>query len=51
MGQVNPYGLAFNAWGDLFSSDCHTKPAYMLLAGAYYPSFGKPHDGSASLPR
>jgi putative heme-binding domain-containing protein len=44
-GQVNPYGLAFNAWGDLFSSDCHTKPAYMLLTGAYYPSFGKPHDG------
>jgi putative heme-binding domain-containing protein len=49
-GQVNPYGLAFNSWGDLFSSDCHTKPAYMLLPGAYYPSFGKPHDGLGFAP-
>jgi putative heme-binding domain-containing protein len=44
-GQVNPYGLAFDSFGNLFSSDCHTKPAYQLLRGAYYPSFGKPHDG------
>jgi putative heme-binding domain-containing protein len=44
-GQVNPYGLAFDSWGNLFSSDCHTKPAFMLLRGAYYNSFGKPHDG------
>ena len=44
-GQVNPFGLAFDQWGNLYSSDCHTKPAFMLLRGAYYPSFGKPHDG------
>lgn len=44
-GQVNPFGLAFDSWGNLYSSDCHTKPAFMLLRGAYYPSFGKPHDG------
>ncbi|MBL8889086.1 MAG: HEAT repeat domain-containing protein [Planctomycetaceae bacterium] len=44
-GQVNPYGLTFDSWGNLFSSDCHTKPAFMLLRGAYYNSFGKPHDG------
>ncbi|HEY1601532.1 MAG TPA: HEAT repeat domain-containing protein [Pirellulales bacterium] len=44
-GQVNPFGLAFDPLGNLYSSDCHTKPLYMLLRGARYPSFGKPHDG------
>lgn len=44
-GQVNPFGLAFDSLGNLFSCDCHTMPAYQLLRGAYYPSFGKPHDG------
>jgi len=44
-GQVNPFGLAFDEWGRLFSADCHTLPAYHLLRGACYPSFGKPHDG------
>jgi putative heme-binding domain-containing protein len=44
-GQVNPYGIAFDALGNIFTADCHSKPAYCLLRGAYYPSFGKPHDG------
>ncbi len=44
-GQVNPFGLAFDPLGNLYSSDCHSLPAYMLLRGAFYPSFGKPHDG------
>ncbi|MDG3002880.1 PVC-type heme-binding CxxCH protein [Paludisphaera mucosa] len=44
-GQVNPFGLAFDEWGYLYSSDCHSKPLYQLIRGGYYPSFGKPHDG------
>ena len=44
-GQVNPFGLCFDPLGNLYSADCHTLPAYMVLRGAYYPSFGKPHDG------
>jgi putative heme-binding domain-containing protein len=44
-GQVNPFGLAFDEKGNLYSADCHTRPLYHLLKGAYYPSFGKPHDG------
>lgn len=44
-GQVNPFGLMFDPLGDLWSADCHSQPVYMLLRGAYYPSFGKPHDG------
>jgi putative heme-binding domain-containing protein len=44
-GQVNPFGLAFDPLGNLFSADCHTQPEYLLLRGAWYPSFGKPHDG------
>ena len=44
-GQVNPFGITFDALGNLFTADCHSKPAYCLLRGAHYPSFGKPHDG------
>jgi putative heme-binding domain-containing protein len=44
-GQVNPFGLAFDPLGNLYSCDCHSRPLYLLLRGAYYPSFGKPHDG------
>lgn len=44
-GQVNPFGLCFDPLGNLYSADCHSRPAYQLLRGAYYPSFGKPHDG------
>jgi putative heme-binding domain-containing protein len=44
-GQVNPFGLAIDPLGNLYSADCHSQPIYQLLRGAYYPSFGKPHDG------
>jgi putative heme-binding domain-containing protein len=44
-GQVNPFGMAFTADGDIFNADCHSKPLSMLMRNGYYPSFGKPHDG------
>lgn len=44
-GQVNPFGMAFDEWGNQFTADCHSKPLTALLRGAYYPSFGAPHDG------
>ncbi len=44
-GQVNPFGLTLDPLGNLYSCDCHSRPIYQLLRGAYYPSFGKPHDG------
>lgn len=44
-GQVNPFGLCFDKRGNLYSADCHSAPMYQLIRGAYYPSFGKPHDG------
>jgi len=49
-GQVNPFGLAYDARGDLLSADCHTKPVTLLLQGGYYDSFGKPHDGLGYVP-
>ncbi len=49
-GQVNPFGLTFDPLGNLFSADCHSQPVYQLLRGAYYPSFGKPHDGLGFAP-
>ncbi|MEO2037051.1 MAG: PVC-type heme-binding CxxCH protein, partial [Planctomycetaceae bacterium] len=36
-GQVNPFGLAIDAWGNVFTADCHTRPATMVLRGAHYP--------------
>lgn len=44
-GQVNPFGLAWDRRGNLYSADCHSAPIYQLLPGAVYPSFGKPDDG------
>ncbi len=44
-GQVNPFGLCFDPLGNLYSCDCHSRPIYQLLRGAYYPSFGAPDDG------
>ncbi|MGE0378901.1 MAG: c-type cytochrome, partial [Planctomycetaceae bacterium] len=41
----NPYGLTFDPLGNLYSADCHSLPLTLLLRGAYYSSFGKPHDG------
>jgi putative heme-binding domain-containing protein len=44
-GQVNPFGLAWDPLGNLYSSDCETKAVWQLLREAYYPSFGRPDDG------
>ncbi len=44
-GQVNPFGLCWDRYGNLYSADCHSNPITQLLRGACYPSFGKPHDG------
>jgi putative heme-binding domain-containing protein len=49
-GQVNPFGLCFDALGNLYSADCHSEPVYQLLHGGYYPSFGKPNDGLGFAP-
>ena len=49
-GQVNPFGLAWDRWGHLYSADCHSAPVYQLIPGACYPSFGKPHDGLGFAP-
>jgi putative heme-binding domain-containing protein len=44
-GQVNPFGMCFDPLGNQYVADCHSRPVTMLLRGACYPSFGKPHDG------
>lgn len=49
-GQVNPFGLAFDTLGRLYSCDCHSRPIYQNLREAYYPSFGKADDGLGFAP-
>jgi putative membrane-bound dehydrogenase-like protein len=44
-GQVNPFGLTWDAWGNLYSADCHSNPITQLIRGATYPSFGRPDLG------
>jgi putative heme-binding domain-containing protein len=34
----------------LYTADCHSKPITQLIPGAYYDSFGKPHDGLGFAP-
>jgi putative heme-binding domain-containing protein len=49
-GQVNPFGMACDDWFALFTADCHSKPLTQVLRGAFYPSFGAPHDGLGFAP-
>ncbi|MGB4738026.1 MAG: PVC-type heme-binding CxxCH protein [Fuerstiella sp.] len=49
-GQVNPFGMTIDANGDIFTSDCHTKPVTLLIRDGYYDSFGKPDDGLGYVP-
>ncbi len=50
IGQTNPFGLAFDARGDLYSADSHSKPVYLLQRGGYYEGGGKRHDGLGFAP-
>jgi putative heme-binding domain-containing protein len=49
-GQVNPFGLCWDRYNNLYSADCHSNPITQLIRGAHYPSFGKPHDGLGYAP-
>ncbi|MBI3823041.1 MAG: c-type cytochrome [Planctomycetes bacterium] len=49
-GQVNPFGLAFDPLGNLYSGDCHSRPLTMLLRHGTYESFARPHDGLGFAP-
>lgn len=49
-GQVNPFGMTVDRWGNRLTADCHSKPLTCLFPGASYPSFGRPHDGLGFFP-
>jgi putative heme-binding domain-containing protein len=50
-GPINPFGLAFDALGNLYVADCHTKPFQQVLRGAWFEHFGRPHDGIGFYPK
>lgn len=49
-GRVNPFGLAFDERGYLYSVDCHSSPLYQLITGGQYPHFGKLEEGIGYAP-
>lgn len=49
-GQTNPFGLAFDERGDVYTADSHSKPVYLLIAGGFYEGIGKQHDGLGFAP-
>ncbi len=49
-GQVNPFGMTQDRFGNWFSADCHSKPITQLLHGGCNPSFGRPDDGLGFVP-
>lgn len=49
-GQVNPFGMTSDEWGNRYTADCHSKPITALLPGGCYPSFGRKHDGLGFAP-
>lgn len=49
-GQVNPFGMSVDRYGNRITADCHSKPLTMLFPGACYPSFGRPDDGLGFFP-
>lgn len=49
-GQTNPFGLAFDARGDIYTADSHSKPVYLLVPGGYYEGISKEHDGLGFAP-
>jgi len=49
-GQVNPFGIAIDPLGNLYTGDCHSRPLTMLLRGGWYESFARPHDGLGFAP-
>ncbi|MGN6135389.1 MAG: PVC-type heme-binding CxxCH protein, partial [Aureliella sp.] len=49
-GQVNPFGMTNDEWGNWFTADCHSKPVTLLVRGGFYESFGRPHDGLGFVP-
>ncbi len=40
-GRINPFGLAYDELGYLYSTDCHTSPLYQLIRDADYTQWGK----------
>jgi putative heme-binding domain-containing protein len=49
-GQTNPFGLAFDSRGDLYTADSHSKPVYLLIPGGYYEGISREHDGLGFAP-
>ncbi len=49
-GQTNPFGMAFDPLGNIYTADSHSKPVMLLIRGGYYMGIGKSDDGLGFAP-
>ncbi|HYE07377.1 MAG TPA: PVC-type heme-binding CxxCH protein [Planctomycetota bacterium] len=49
-GMINPFGSCFDARGDWYVSDCHSKPISQILRGGCYTSWHVANDGLGPAP-
>ncbi len=49
-GQVNPFGMTIDMFGNVFTADCHSKPISQVLRGVVIKALAGPMNGLGFVP-